>query len=437
MLRIVKFFTEESRMDWRSLAGSAAVSALVAAALPLSVQSQSLEPAARPFTPPPSSYTPPKTAWGDPDIQGLWDYQSIVPMQRPAALAGKQSMTEAEWAEWSKNNQRNQDACGVGTRADDDCSPDELASVGAYNEFWDNRNIVKDLRTSLIEDPPDGRIPAFSAEGQKKQAAWSADRAARRQPGRSEFETFADFRSVGRCISEQTPNGPQMYNSGTLIVQSPGWVMILRERLDTRMIPLSGRPHLDQNIRLWNGDSVGRWEGNTLVVDTTNFNNKQLNGGPGESVPVGISFENFHLVERFVPIGPNRIHYYATVEDPTTWVRPWTFMLPWERDDNYQIFEYACHEANISVENALRGARVQEELAARPKLPLDQTSASLMGATEAAIRARLGEPAEIRQGVQWRYETVGGTHVLTLGFADGVVRVIQPTDMPLTEIRGR
>ena len=358
-------------------------------------------------------------------------------MERPRALAGKATLTEQEWAEYLKNNDRNQDACGVGTRAGEECTPEDLAGVGAYNEFWDNRNIVKDPRTSLIEDPPDGRLPPLSPEGQKKQAAWQADQAARRTPGRSEFEDFGDFRSVGRCISEQTPNGPQMYNGGTAIVQTPGWVLIVRERLDSRIIPLDGRPHISSKVRQWNGDSVGRWEGNTLVVDTTNFNHKQLNGGPGLTVPIGISFENFHLVERFVPVSANRIHYYATIEDPTTWTRPWTFMLPWERDETYKIYEYACNEANISVGNALRGARVQEELAARkPTVPVDQTSAGLIGSTEAAVRARLGEPASILSG-QWHYETLGGVHVLNVIFEESRVKIVQPRDLPLAEVKRR
>jgi hypothetical protein len=152
-----------------------------------------------------------------------------------------------------------------------------------------------------------------------------------------------------------------MYNSGTYLMQTPGWVLIVRERLDTRIIPLDGRPHIGQGIRQWNGDSRGHWEGNVLVVDTTNFTDKQKGGGgSGATVPGGIPFGNFHVTERFVMTGPNRIDYYATVEDPTTYTAPWTVMIPWEKDPGYTIYEYACNEGNISMGNALRGFRMEE-----------------------------------------------------------------------------
>src|SRR5262249_10911813 len=139
------------------------------------------------------------------------------------------------------------------------------------------------------------------------------------------------------------------------IMQSPGFVMIVRERLDTRIIPLDGRPHVGSNIHQWNGDSRGHWEGSTLVVDSTNFTDKQAAGGVGATVPAGVLFGNIHVVERFVPVSATRIDYYATLEDSSTWSKPWTLMLPWQKDDSYQIYEYACNEGNISVGNALKG----------------------------------------------------------------------------------
>jgi hypothetical protein len=313
------------------------------------------------FTPPPSTYTPPRTPWGDPDLQGVWDYQSMIPMQRPAELAGKKVFTEAELAEWAKTHTPNQDSCGVGTRANEKCTDAQLKSVGAYNEFWDNRNIVKDHRTSLIEDPPNGRFPPMLPEAQARQKEIvGGERGGPEGPERAIYNSWEDFPAITRCIAEQTPNGVQMYNSGTYIMQTPGWVTIVRERLDTRVIPLDGRPHPTSKIHQWNGHSVGRFEGNTLVVDTTNFTDKQVRGGVGSTVPGGVPMGNIHLIERFVPVAANRIHYYATIEDPTTWTQPWTFMLPWERDPSYQIFEYACHEGNISVGNSLRGERALE-----------------------------------------------------------------------------
>ena len=307
-----------------------------------------------------ATYTPPRTPWGDPDLQGVYDYQSMIPMQRPGELAGKKTFTDVELKEWAKTHTPNQDACGYGTRKNEKCTEAQLKAVGAYNEFWDNRKLVPDNRTSLIEDPADGRFPPLTPEAQKRQRELQGNfRPGPDGPERDTYYSWEDFPTVTRCIAEQTPNGVQMYNSGTYIMQSPGWVLIVRERLDTRIIPLDGRPHIDDKIRHWQGDSRGHWEGNTLVVDTTNFTDKQFRGGVGSTVPAGIPMANIHLVERFVPVSAKRIHYYATIEDPKTWTRPWTFMLPWEKDPTYQIYEYACHEGNVSVGNALRGERAQ------------------------------------------------------------------------------
>jgi len=312
------------------------------------------------YTIPKSTYVAPKTPWGDPDIQGVYDYQSMIPMQRPAELAGKTTFTDAELAEWAKTHTPNQDSCGVGTRAHETCTEAQKNSVGAYNEFWDNRNIVKDNRTSLIEYPADGRFPPMTPEAQKiRQELAGGTRVGPEGPERDTYRSWEEFPTVTRCISEQTPNGVQMYNSGTYIMQSPGFVLIVRERLDTRIIPLDGRPHIGDNIHQWQGDSRGHWEGSTLVVDTTNFTSKQARGGVGSTVPNGVPMGNIHLVEHFVPISAKRLHYYATIEDPKTWTSSWTFMLPWEKDASYQIYEYACHEGNISVGNALRGERFQ------------------------------------------------------------------------------
>ena len=392
------------------------------------------------WTPPKATYSPPRTPWGDPDLQGVWDYQSRLPMQRPAQLAGKATLTDAELAAWAKSNTQSADPCGVGTREKEECTPEELLQVGAYNEFWNNRNVVKDNRTSLIEDPPDGRLPSMTPEAQKRQAAIQK---ARSGGDRARYDSWEDFPTVTRCIAEHTPNGPQGYNSGTLITQSPGWIVMFRERLDTRIIPLDKRPHVDQHIRQWNGDSRGWFEGATLVVETTNFVDKQIiGGGAGSTVPMGVPFGNIHLVERWVPVSATRMHYYATITDRTTWTRPWTFMLPWQRDDTYQLYEFACHEANISIGNALRGERLLEqkaaETAAKGTLPIDQTSAGLIGATEAAIRSKLGEPSSVEfNGTRWTYQTVGGGLVLHLFFAENKVKAVAPNDLPLDALSKR
>jgi hypothetical protein len=362
-------------MSHRGLVSAIALAIVMATLLIATVPMAAQAPAAQAGAPQPATFTTaskfvipkatftlPKTPWGDPDIQGYWDYQGMIPMQRPPALAGKKVFTEAEHAEFAKDAMPNQDSCGVGTRKDEVCSEDELKSVGAYNEFWNNRNVVKDLRTSLIEDPDDGRIPPLTPEA----AAISKQlQLQRRKGGDAVYNSWTDWPGISRCIAEQTPNGVQMYNSGTYIQQVPGWILIVRERLDTRVIAMDGRPHPSPKVTQWNGHSVGKWEGDTLVVDTRNFTNRQNRGGVGSTIPGGVPMGNIHLVEHFVPVSATRISYYATIEDPKTWVRPWTFMLPWERDPSYKIYEYACHEANISVGNGLRGERELDALEGR------------------------------------------------------------------------
>jgi hypothetical protein len=295
---------------------------------------------------PPSTYNPPRTPWGDPDLMGVWDYQSVTRIERPKDLAGKATFTDAEYDAWAKANAPNRE------------TDTNTQGVGAYNEFWNDRNFVRNLNTSLIVDPPDGRYPPLTPQAEQRRKEILAKAGA--------HASWEDYHALERCIASQTPNAPQAYNSGTYIMQTPGWIAIIRERLDTRIIPLDRRPHVGENIRHWNGDPVGHWEGNTLVVDTTNFTDKQRMGGmSGASVPAGIPFGNFHLTEHFVPVSPNRIEYYATVEDPSTWTKPWTFNLPWERDADYKILEYACHEGNIAIGNSLRGERVLEAEAAK------------------------------------------------------------------------
>ena len=417
---------------WLVPAGALALGLAWGAAslLPLNAQAQTAAPA---FVPPRSNYVPPRTPWGDPDLSGIYDFQTIIRMQRPAQFADKKLFTEAELKEYAKGNTPNEDACGTGSRAGEVCSADEDAQVGDYNDFWDNRKWVKDFRTSLIEDPPNGRIPPMTPEAQKRQAAWQAARRAR-----GPLDSWTDFSTVTRCIAEQTPNGPQMYNSGTLIMQSPGWVMLIRERLDTRFIRLDNSPHVDPKIRLWHGDSRGRWEGNTLVVDTTNFTDRQDMGGVGSTIPAGIPLGNLHLVERWVPQSPTLIHYYATVEDPKTWTRPWTFMLPWQKDPEYVIYEYACHEGDLSIENALRGERLLE--AQRAELaktgPDMSKTIALIGKTEAEVRAIYGEPLST-VNTRWIYETVDNTKPLYLYFEQGKVKIAAPNDIPLRDVKKR
>ena len=324
------------------------------------VKAQAPAQASDGFVPPKSSYVPPKTPWGDPDLQGVYDYQSLLNIERPKAMGDKHYLSDADYETFVKgplirSNAKTADGCGTGTRKNEVCSEKDKSAVTAYNEFWNTRNFVVDKRTALIEDPPDGRLPPMTPEAEARRTEIL------KHYGGDTWDSWEDTHALTRCISSQTPNGPHMYNSGTYLMQTPGWVLIVRERLDTRIIPIDGRPHIGSTIREWNGDSRGHFEGNVLVVDTTNYNDKQLGGGgSGAVVPEGFPFGNFHVTEYFVPVSDKRIDYYATYEDPKTWTRPWTLLLPWEKDPGYQIYEYACNEGNISVGNALRGQRAAE-----------------------------------------------------------------------------
>lgn len=294
-------------------------------------------------------WTSPRTSWGVPDIQGVWDYQSTTPLERPSELSDKAVFTGEEAAELEqKSLQRNSvDRRDGGAQADLD---------RAYGEIWYIRNPVRNTRTSLVVDPPDGRIPPLTPEAEQKRAI------------RSEYtrthadspDSWTDLATYARCLSRVMPRLPQGYNSGTLIVQTPGWVVLRYEQLDTRIIPVSDHPHVNENIWQWNGDSRGHWEGDTLVVDTTNFTDKQEFRTEG-IFSAGVQKGALHLVERFTRVDPTTINYEATLTDPTTWTKPWTFLLPWQKDDNYVVFEYACHERNYAMTNILSGARNQEK----------------------------------------------------------------------------
>ncbi len=282
--------------------------------------------------------TLPRTPWGDPDLQGVWSIATITPFERPSALAGKQVLTEEEAAELEKtnlttNNQDRRD--GAGTDAD-------LAR--AYNDFWWDRGtkVVTTRQTSLVIDPPDGRVPPLTPEGQARATA----RAARG------YDSWEDRSLWERCITRGLPMIPGPYNNNYQIFQTPEYVAILHEMIhDARIIPLDRRPHVGQNIRQWFGDSRGRWEGDTLVVDTTNFTDKVSYRG---------STDGLHLIERFTRTDAGTVKYEFTIDDPTTFTKTWKAAIPMARTEE-QIYEYACHEGNYGMVNLLSGARVQEK----------------------------------------------------------------------------
>lgn len=299
-------------------------------------------------------YVPPRTVDGQPDLQGVWANNNATPLERPAALAGRALLTDAEVAALKAKAAELFSGDGDAAFGDDVFlavvsgvkkfgSSD--TTTGNYNQFW----IVDrdfDNRTSLITDPPDGRLPPMTPEAQKRRASLQLDRAQRGSDG-PEDRTLSE-----RCITFGAPRLGAAYNSYFQIFQTRDHVAILMETIhDARIIPLDNRPHIGQNIRQWLGDSVGRWEGDTLVVETTNYSPKSDFRG---------ARENLHIVERFTRVSPNRIDYEVIVNDPTTWTRPWTAMIPLKLTQE-EVYEFACHEGNEGMVGILAGARAQEK----------------------------------------------------------------------------
>ena len=291
------------------------------------------------------TWAAPRTADGQPDLQGLWTNATITPFERPKDLAGKEFFTEEEAAAYEKRIAENSNRDRRGGTAEADVA-------GAYNDFWFDRGskIVPTRRTSLVVDPPDGRVPLLTPEAKQADAA-------RAQISRRPPEGPEDMGLPERCLLWPTAGPPMLpagYNNNYQILQVPGYVVILIEMIhDVRIIPLDGRPHLPQYIRHWMGDSRGHWDGNTLVVDTTNFTDKTHFRG---------SDRNLHLVERFTRTDPNTILYEFAVDDPTAFTKPWKAQAPLTKTPG-PIYEYACHEGNYSMLNVLKGARAQEKTA--------------------------------------------------------------------------
>jgi hypothetical protein len=289
-------------------------------------------------------WTPRRTADGQPDLQGVWTYATLTPLERPAELAGKATFSQQEAAEFARATQAR-----VSTDRRDGGGG---ADVGrSYNEFWRDRGgVVKTLRTSILVDPPDGRLPPLTPEAQRRESARADYARLHPADGPESRNTWE------RCLGRGLPLIPTSYNNNFQIMQIPGYVVILLEMVhDARIIPIDGRPHLPSNVRSWLGDSVGRWEGDTLVVDVTNF---------AEGVNFRGAGPNMHLVERFTRIDEETLLYEFTVEDPTTFTRPFTGAIP-ALALSEPLFEYACHEGNHAMAGILAGARAEERAAAR------------------------------------------------------------------------
>jgi hypothetical protein len=279
------------------------------------------------------------------EIEGVWAFATLTPLERPAELAGKPFLTDAEATAWGQQTIERGDR----DRRDGGAAVD----VGrAVNDYWFERGT--DLASfegrklsSLIFDPGDGRIPPLTAAAQRKAAARAAD--AREHPADGPENRSLQERCLAFSAGPPILSGP--YNNFVRIVQFPDHVLIFTEMIhDARVVPLDGRPHAPAAVRLWLGDSRGRRDGDTLVVDTTNFTDKSAFRGADE---------NLHLIERFTSQGPQELLYEFTVEDVTVFTRPWTARLPMTRT-NARIYEYACHEGNYALMDILRGARFQE-----------------------------------------------------------------------------
>jgi hypothetical protein len=295
-------------------------------------------------TPKPQSI--PRTADGKPDLQGVWDFRTITPLQRPTNLADKDVLTAAETAEFERANTRNQDSREVTQLGQSNGAPTNTDLERAYNDFWWDfgKNAVSTRRTSLIIDPPDGRMPALTAEAQ-----------ARGKVRGSNYQRAAygpEDRGVGeRCIlgfNSGPPMLPSAYNNNVQIFQTPTHVALLNEMVhNARVIPVNGPGHVGSAIRQWVGDSRGRWDGDTFVVETTNF--------LGETAFPNSS-SNLKLTERFRRVSKDTLLYEFTVNDPTTWTKPWTVQVPMQKSEEH-IYEYACHEGNYGMTNLLSAAR--------------------------------------------------------------------------------
>jgi hypothetical protein len=324
------------------------VAVFVVLVAPMYLAGQGLPVAAKPATTVSKSWMTSKTPDGQPDLQGVWTNSTLTPLERPAEFAGKEFLTEQEASDYVKRTlqQVSSDRRDGGAQVDVNRS---------YNEFWRDRgnNLVADRRSSLIVDPADGRVPALTPAAQKRveeRQTWMREHATDGPEGRSLAE---------RCISWTTAGPPMLpgpYNNDLQIVQGPGYVVILNEMIhDTRLIPLDGRAHASANVRGWLGDSRGHWDGNTLVVDTTNFISEYSFRG---------SDANAHLTERFTRVSPDMIQYEFTVDDPTAFTKPWTARIPLNKTAG-PVYEYACHEGNYALADILAGARTAEKKASK------------------------------------------------------------------------
>ena len=314
---------------------------------------------------PAKTYTPPRTPWGDPDLQGVYNYATSTPMQRPRTAGDKTILSDEEAADLQEELAfaLNRDRRDGGTQAD---------ANRAYNDFWMDPlrlKLTQDKRTSLIVDPPNGRMPSAVPPTPEKQKERAVAAAMNARFNNGFMDSYTDGDVGNRCIIRRRNEGgghpylPSIYNNIAQIFQTPGYVVIYAEMIHfSRIIPVDGRPHLSQDVKTWLGDSRGHWEGETLVVETTNFRSDDSMGRPlGRTGVVwgGADPDTYKITERFTRVAPDQIAYAVTMSDPHTWTQPITMMIPFNKTSD-QIYEYGCQETNYDMYHWLSGARARE-----------------------------------------------------------------------------
>ena len=343
-------------MSHRCLAAEFAVVAVVALT-PMFAAAQS------------ANTTTPRTPWGAPDLQGVWDYRTLTPLQRPEELGDKAFLTEEEAANLAQEtvdrNERLLNRAPERTAAAENVDKRADGTPGFYNNFWLDRGTtaIGTRRTSLVVDPSDGRLPPLTATAQRRADSAEAERIAAVRRGDRPADSWEDLDAGDRCI-QHAKAGPPIstggYNNNVQLFQTPDYVVLLAEQNhDARIVPLDGRPHVGPQIRQWMGDSRGHWEDETLVVETIHFNGKHDQIGR----PLLNTGERLSLVERFTLTDPETLLYEYTVTDPTIWVRPWSVQHPMKKNPDL-LYEFACHEGNYGLHGILAGSRAQDEAAA-------------------------------------------------------------------------
>ena len=335
----------------------AATGAAIGACALMSLSVQTNAQGSNTITSSAGSKTVPKTPWGHPDLQGVWttDEEIGVPLERPVELGTKAVLTEEEYRQrvetLKKRYQDNKEDRGR-----------EVGNEQAAVHWYEGGQKIS-YRTSLVIDPPDGRIPPYTPDAEKRVVKKGTELGfVGGSFGKGPYDGPEDLALTDWCITRGLPQTwfPSEYNNGFQIVQSKDAVTIWYERLhEARVIPIDGRPHLGAGVRQWLGDSRGRWEGDTLVVDVTNFS---------ENTTFRKSSSTLRLLERYTRVDPETIRVEVTVDDPGTWTKPWTIAVTGKKDPAYwQIQEYACHEGNYGMRNMLSASRAEEKAAARKK----------------------------------------------------------------------